>query len=160
MIMAKKVKAIPEGFHTITPHLVVKDGAKALDFYRQAFGAEVNSALKGPDGKNLMHAELRIGDSVFMLSDEFPEWGVRGPLSLGGTPVTIHLYTENADAAFKRALDAGCTVKMPLGDAFWGDRYGQVVDPFGHQWSIATHIQDLTPEEIEKGMASMNMEKP
>ncbi|MCI0615489.1 VOC family protein [bacterium] len=152
--MPQKVKAIPDGFHTITPHLTVKNGAQAIEFYKKAFGAEVLRAVNGPDG-SLMHADLRIGDSMLMLNDEFPAWQVVGPQTLGGTPVTVHVYVQDADAAFKRAIDAGCTVKMPLMDQMWGDRYGQLVDPFGHQWSIATHIEDPTPEEIQKRMANM-----
>ena len=152
--MPQKVKAIPDGFHTITPHLTVKNGAQAIEFYKKAFGAEVLRAVKGPDG-SLMHADLRIGDSMLMLNDEFPDWKVLGPQSLGGTAVTVHVYVQDADTAFQRALDAGCTVKMPLMDQMWGDRYGQVVDPFGHQWSIATHIEDPTPEEIQERMANM-----
>jgi PhnB protein len=152
--MPQKVKAIPDGFHTISPHLTVKNGEQAIEFYKKAFGAEVNRVTKGPDG-SLMHADLRIGDSMLMLNDEFPDWKVLGPQALGGTPVTVHLYVQDADAAWKRAVDAGCTVKMPLQDQFWGDRYGQLVDPFGHQWSIASHIEDPTPEEIQKRMANM-----
>ena len=152
--MPQKVKAIPDGFHTISPHLTVKNGEQAIEFYKKAFGAEVLRATKGPDG-SLMHADLRIGDSMLMLNDEFPDWKVVGPQALGGTPVTVHLYVQDADAAWKRAVDAGCTVKMPLQDQFWGDRYGQLLDPFGHQWSIATHIEDPTPEEIQKRMANM-----
>ena len=152
--MPQKVKAIPDGFHTITPHLTVKNGEQAIEFYKKAFGAEVLRDVKGPDG-SLMHADLRIGDSMLMLNDEFPDFKVLGPQSLGGTAVTVHLYVQDPDAAFKRATDAGCTVKMPLQDQFWGDRYGQLVDPFGHQWSIATHIEDPTPEEIQKRMANM-----
>jgi PhnB protein len=152
--MPQKAKAIPDGFHTISPHLTVKNGEQAIEFYKKAFGAEAVRVTKGPDG-TLMHADLRIGDSMLMLNDEFPDWKVLGPQALGGTPVTVHLYVQDADAAWKRAVDAGCSVKMPLQDQFWGDRYGQLVDPFGHQWSIATHIEDPTPEEIQKRMANM-----
>lgn len=148
--MPEKVKPIPEGFHTITPHLTVQNGEEAIDFYQRAFGAEVRRINHGPDGKSLIHADLKIGDSILMLVDEFPDWNVLSPLSIGGSSVTIHLYVEDADAAFQRAVEAGATVKMPLMDAFWGDRYGQVADPFGHQWSIATHIEDPSPEEIKK----------
>lgn len=140
-------KSIPDGFHTITPHLVVPDAARAIDFYKRAFGAQETARHMMPDGKAVMHAQLKIGDSVIMLANEFPPMGL-SPKSRGGTSVTIHLYVENADAAFDRAVKAGCTVKMPLSDQFWGDRYGQVEDPFGHQWSIATHKQDLTNEQI------------
>jgi PhnB protein len=151
--MSEKVSPIPQGFTTLTPHLVVRDAAKAIEFYKSAFGAEEIARMPGPDGK-LMHAELKIGDSIVMLADEFPEWGSNGPLTLGGTPVTLHLYVEDADAAFNRAVEAGATVKMALNDAFWGDRYGQLADPFGHTWSIATHVKDLTPEEMNAAAAA------
>src|SRR5437870_2833393 len=144
--MAGKAKAIPEGYHTLTPHLVVRDGTRATEFYKQAFGAEIRGIHYGPDGKSVMHAEVKIGDSILMLSDEFPQMGVLSPQSRGGTSVTIHMYIEDADAAFNRAVSAGATVTMPLMDAFRGDRYGQVVDPFGHLWSLGTHTQDLASE--------------
>jgi PhnB protein len=149
-----KVKPIPNDMHTITPHLVCADASAAIAFYQQAFGATELSRLPGPGGK-LMHASVRIGDSTVMLVDEFPEWGSVGPKALKGSPVTLHMYVTDADVAFKRAVDAGATVKMPLEDMFWGDRYGVLIDPFGHQWSIATHIRDLTPEEIREGMKKM-----
>jgi len=140
-------KPVPDGFHTITPHLVVPDAAKAIDFYKKAFGAEEKDKFLMPDGKGVMHAELRIGNSIFMLGGERPPTCL-SPKSLGGSSVTINLYVENADASFNRAVKAGCTVKMPLSDMFWGDRYGQVEDPFGHRWSLATHKQDLSREQI------------
>jgi uncharacterized glyoxalase superfamily protein PhnB len=140
-------KSIPDGFHTITPHIIVQDAAKAIEFYKKAFGAQENTRHLAPDGKNVMHAQLKIGNSVLMLASEFPP-GCLSPKSRGGTSTTLHLYVENADAAFDRAVKAGCTVKMPLSDQFWGDRYGQVEDPFGHLWSIATHKQDLTDVQI------------
>ena len=140
-------KPIPDGFRTITPHLVVSDVAKAIDLYKRAFGAHDEDKFIGPDGKSVMHAQLKIGDSMLMLGNEFPPHCL-SPKSRGGTSVTINLYVENADAAFDRAVKAGFTVKMPMMDQFWGDRYGQVEDPFGHQWSIATHKQDLTKEQI------------
>lgn len=149
-----KVKPIPNDMHTITPHLVCANASAAIAFYQKAFGATELTCLPGPDGK-LMHASVRIGDSTVMLVDEFPQWGSLGPKALKGSPVTLHMYVEDADAAFKRAVDAGATVKMPLDDMFWGDRYGILVDPFGHQWSIATHIRDLTPAEIQEGMKNM-----
>lgn len=145
--MKAKVKPIPEGTHSLTPHLVIKGAAQAMEFYRKAFGAEEICRMPTPDGK-IMHAAMRIGDSQFMLVDEFPEMGCRGPLSLGGTPVTVHLAVEDADAVFSQAVGAGAKVNMPLADMFWGDRYGKVVDPFGHEWSIATRKEDLTPEQI------------
>lgn len=149
--MSQPVSPIPEGFHSITPHLVCEGAADALAFYQRAFGAVEVGRMDGPDGK-IMHAEMRIGNSMIMLADAFPEYGSRGPRALQGTPVTIHLYVEDADAVWERALAAGATVQMPLEDAFWGDRYGQVVDPYGHQWSIATHQRDLIPQQIEEAM--------
>lgn len=148
------VKAIPDGMHTVTPHLIIEGAAKALDFYKAAFGAEELSRLPGPDGR-LMHASFRIGTSVLFAADAFPEWGSNGPQHFKGTPVTIHLYVEDCDAAFARAIAAGCAVKMPPADMFWGDRYGVLTDPFGHAWSIATHTRDLTPAQIEEGFAAM-----
>ena len=148
--MKKQVQPIPPGFHTLTPHLVVKDASNAIEFYKKAFGAEEIRRAPAPDGKSLMHAELQIGDSRLMLVDEFPEMDCRGPKSIGGTPVTIHMFVEDVDAAFSNAVAAGAEVKMPLDDMFWGDRYGVLTDPFGHSWSLATHKEDLTPEEIAK----------
>src|SRR5215467_8671161 len=145
-----EVKAIPAGFHTLTPHLTVRDADKALDFYKNALGAEVLNVARTPDGR-VLHAMLRIGDSPLMLNDEFPEMGGLSPLSTGGSGVTIHIYTENVDQAFDRAVNAGAKVKMPLMDQFWGDRYGIVTDPFGHSWSLATHVKDLSPEEMQQG---------
>ncbi|PWT92757.1 MAG: glyoxalase [Acidobacteria bacterium] len=147
--MAEKVKPIPDGFHTVTPHLVVRDAKKALEFYQRAFGAEVLGVSPTPDGK-VMHAAIRIGDSLVMLNDEFPDWKVLSPLSLNGTPVTIHLAVQDVDASYDRAVKAGATAAMPVQNQFWGDRYGQVVDPFGHRWSIATRVENLSPDEIEK----------
>ncbi len=150
--MKNTTKAIPDGFNTLTPHLVVKGASQAIDFYKKAFGAEEMKRMPGPNGKSIIHAELKIGNSRLMLVDEFPEMNARGPETIGGTPVTIHMFVEDADAVFNRALDAGAQVRMPLADMFWGDRYGVVADPFGHLWSIATHKEDLTPEEIGKRM--------
>ena len=143
------VKAKPEGYHTVTPHLIVRGGAKALEFYRAAFGAEETVRMPGPDGR-LMHAEMRIGDSVVMLSDEFPEPGSKSPQSLGGCSGGIFLYVDNVDAAFKRAVDAGCAAKMPPTDMFWGDRFARLTDPFGHAWAMATHVEDVPPEEMKR----------
>jgi len=145
-----QVKAVPEGMHTVTPHLVCAGAAEAIEFYKNAFGAEEMARLPGPQGK-LMHAAVRIGDSTVMLVDEFPEWGSLGPKSLKGTPVTIHLYVDNVDAFVERAVAAGAKVTMPLDNTFWGDRYGQLEDPFGHRWSVATHVRDVSPEEIREG---------
>jgi len=152
--MKNNTKPIPEGFNTLTPHLVVKGASKEIDFNKKAFGAEETRRMPGPDGKSIMHAELKIGNSRLMLVDEFPEMNARGPESIGGTPVTIHMFVEDADTVFNRAVNAGAQVRMPLADMFWGDRYGVLADPFGHLWSIATHKEDLTPEEIRKRMQS------
>lgn len=148
------VQPIPEGMHSVTPHLICKGAAEAIEFYKKAFGAIELSRLLSPEGK-VMHASLRLGDSVIMLNDEMPEWCSVGPLSLKGSPVTIHLYVENADAAFAQAVRAGAKVTMPLDDMFWGDRYGKLEDPYGHQWSIATHVRDVTPEETQKAVEQM-----
>jgi uncharacterized glyoxalase superfamily protein PhnB len=145
----KPKKGIPPGFTTLTAHIVVEGAADAMDFYKRAFGAEELGRAPMPDGQRLMHGLMRLGDSMLMLVDAFPEFGARGPKAIGGSPVTLHVYVEDADEAFQRALDAGCTVAMPLADMFWGDRYGKVRDPFGHEWSIATKIKDMTPEEME-----------
>lgn len=147
-------KAIPDGMHTLTPHIVCEGASDAIAFYRKAFNAEELTRLPAPGGK-VMHAAIRIGDSVVMLMDDFPEWGSLGPKALKGSPVTLHLYVQDVDAAIKQAVAAGAQVTMPAADMFWGDRYGQVVDPFGHRWSIATHKEDLTPEEIQRNMAQM-----
>jgi PhnB protein len=150
--MSTKVQAVPQKFHTLTPHIVVRGAENAIEFYKNAFGAELlGDVAKLPDGK-VMHALLRIGDSFLMLNDEMPEYGALSPLSGGGSSVTIHIYTDKVDAAFDRATSAGAKVKMPLMDQFWGDRYGVVTDPFGHQWSLATHVKDLSPEEMKRGM--------
>jgi PhnB protein len=148
--MTNRIKAVPEGYHTLTPHLVVKGATQAIEFYKNAFGAEEIIRLPGPDGQSIMHAELKIGDSRLFLVEEFPEMDSRAPQSLGGTPVTIHIYVEDADTVFNQAVAAGAQVRMPLEDAFWGDRYGQVTDPFGHRWSLATRKENLTPEEISQ----------
>lgn len=143
------VRPIPEGFHTVTPHLVVKDSNAAIAFYTKAFGAKELFRMPGPDGK-IMHAEIMIGDSHVFLADEFPDMGSCAPS--GSSPVTIHLYVPDVDAVHAQAVAAGATAPMPVMDMFWGDRYGKVVDPFGHHWSIATHKQDLTPEQMAEGM--------
>ena len=143
------VKPIPEGFRTVTPHLSLNGCAEAIEFYKKAFGAEEACRMPGPGGK-IMHAEIRIGDSVLMLADEFPDMGSRGAQTIGGTPVTVHLYVTDVDATFDRAVKAGAKATMPVADMFWGDRYGRLEDPFGHHWSVGTHKEDLTPEEIGK----------
>jgi PhnB protein len=147
--MAKTSQAIPKGYHTVTPSICVAGAAKAIEFYKKALGAEEIMRFPGPDGK-LIHAEIRVGDSVIMLGDEMPEQGARSPKSYGGTPVSFFVYRENVDAEWKRAVDAGAKEVMPLQDMFWGDRTGCLEDPFGHRWWLAQHIQDLTPEEIQR----------
>jgi PhnB protein len=145
------VKPVPDGYHTITPALTIRDAAKAIEFYKAAFGATERGVMKGPDGK-IMHAELKIGDSIIMMSDEFPEFGSLSPQSVGGTSVNLHIYLDGVDAAFDRAVQAGATVVMPVMDQFWGDRYGRLKDPFGHNWSIATHTADLSMDDMKRGM--------
>jgi PhnB protein len=149
-----QVKPIPDTMHSITPHLVCAGAAEAIEFYKQAFGAVEVGRIPGPDGK-LMHAMIRIGDSPVMLVDEFPQWNSFGPKALKGTPVTIHLYVEDVDAVVGEAIEAGAQVVMPVEDMFWGDRYGVVEDPFGHRWSVATHIRDASPEEIRAAAGKM-----
>jgi PhnB protein len=148
--MAKKAKAIPEGYHTVTPSLVVDDGARAIDFYRKAFGAQERMRMPGPDGR-IVHAEIQIGDSRVMLSDEMPDMDVRSPKAYNGTPVGFYVYVENVDEAWRRAVDAGAKEVSPLTDMFWGDRIGSLQDPFGHKWNLAQHVADPTPEEMQKG---------
>ena len=148
------VQPIPQDMHTVTPHLVCAGAADAIDWYVRALGAQELSRLPGPNGK-LMHGSIRIGNSTVMLTDEEPSWRSFGPLALGGSPVTLHMYVTDTDAAFQRAVDAGAAVIMAPADMFWGDRYGQISDPWGHKWSIATHIHDYTPEEMQANMAKM-----
>lgn len=145
--MAKPGKPIPDGYHTITPHLVVDGASKAIEFYTKAFGAEELYRMPGPGGK-VMHAEIKIGDCHVMLADQFPEYGACAPEKGKSSPVVLHIYSNDVDAAMAKAEKAGATVTMPAQDQFWGDRYGKLTDPFGHSWSIATHKEDLTPEEI------------
>jgi PhnB protein len=152
--MTNATKALPECMHTVTPHLICAGAAEAIEFYKKAFGATEQSRMPGPNGR-LMHAAIRIGDSTVMLVDEMPEWGALGPKALKGSPVTIHLYVDDVDAVTAQAVRAGATVKMPVADMFWGDRYGQIEDPFGHRWSIATHVRDVTPAEMRKAIESM-----
>ena len=157
-----KPKPIPDGYRTVTPYLTVQGAAKAIEFYKRAFGAHDEGRMDSPDGKRVIHAEIRIGDSMVMLSDEFPGMGARSPQALGGTTASIFLYVPDVDAAFKRAVDAGAKALMPPTDMFWGDRFGKLVDPFGHEWAMATHQEDLSDEEIRKrGAAAMaNMGQP
>jgi PhnB protein len=148
-------KPIPEGYHTLTPYLAVDDAAEAIEFYKQAFGATERMRMDAPGGK-IGHAEIEIGDSVVMLSDPFPQSTVKSPKEIGGTSASVFMYVEDVDAVVQRAVDAGATVSMEIEDMFWGDRFGSIADPFGHTWSIATHVEDLAPEEIaERGKAAM-----
>jgi len=151
--MTENVNPIPPGMHTITPHLVCAGAAAAIEFYKEAFGAVEIARMAGPDGK-LFHAMVRIGDSFLMLVDDFPDMRALGPKALGGSPVTIHLSVVDADATFRRATAAGATPRMPVTEMFWGARYGQVVDPFGHIWSVATQVRELTTEQILENMKS------
>ncbi len=155
------VKPIPEGYHTVTPYLAVNDAARAIDFYKRAFGAQERGRMEGPPGK-IGHAELKIGDSIIMLSDEFPGAGCRAPQSLGGTTVNLFIYVKDVDAAFNQAVSAGAKVEMPVADQFWGDRYGKLTDPFGHSWALATHKEDVAPEEMrqraQQAMAKMGQQ--
>jgi PhnB protein len=151
-------KPIPEGYHTVTPYLAVDDAAAAIEFYKRAFGATERSRMPGPDGK-VAHAEIQIGDSLIMTSDQFPQSSVKPPKEIGGATASIFLYVEDVDSVVQDAVDAGATITMPVEDMFWGDRFGQVSDPFGHIWQIATHVEDVSPEDMEKraqeAMASM-----
>jgi PhnB protein len=146
-------RAVPEGFHTVNVYLNVPNTVEAIAFYERAFGAKQILRMAGPDGKSTMHAEIQIGDSILMLADENPQIGTKSPKSLGGTASSVHLYVEDADALFNRAIKAGCQMSAPLMDAFWGDRFGKLTDPYGHLWSIATHKEDVSPEEIGRRAA-------
>jgi PhnB protein len=143
------VKPIPDGYHTVTPYLAVEDAAAAIDYYKKVFGATERVRMDTPDGK-IGHAELEIGDSLVMLADAVPQFSTRAPTEVGATTASIFLYVEDVDAVVKGAVDAGATVLMEVADQFWGDRFGTVQDPFGHQWSVATHVEDVPPEEIEE----------
>ncbi|HSB69049.1 MAG TPA: VOC family protein [Candidatus Methylomirabilis sp.] len=148
------VKAIPTGHRTVTPYLAIKNAVKALEFYKKGFGATESFRIVMPDGR-LGHAEIRLGDSLIMLADEFPEFGGKSPDTLGGSPVSIHLYVEDVDAFFKRALAAGAKERKPVMDQFYGDRSGQLEDPFGHLWWVATHKEDIAPEEMQRRVEAM-----
>ena len=153
--MAGKVKAVPEGTHSITVHLSVKEATKAIDFYQKAFGAQLLNVHKTPDGK-VIHATLKFGDSQVMLADEFPGMGtIASPQTLGGSTVVLNYYVEDVDGLFNQAVAAGAKVTMPLANQFWGDRYGQVVDPFGHAWALGSHVEDVAPEEMERRANAM-----
>ena len=147
--MAPQVKAIPDGYHTMTPMLTVGDAARAIEFYKKAFDAQQLFRMDSPNG-TVMHAELKVGNSIFMLGEENPQTGCQSPASLKGTPTALYLYVENADTAFNQAVSAGAKTEMPLSDMFWGDRGGSVIDPFGHRWWLATHKEDMTPDQIKQ----------
>jgi len=147
--MTEKPKAVPEGTHTITAHLSVREAVKAIDFYQRAFGAQLLFVHRMPDGR-VMHATLQVGDSRVMLADEFPGMGTPAPQTLGGSPVVLNIQVENVDELFNRAVEAGAMVTMPLANQFWGDRYGQLTDPFGHSWALLSHVEDVPREEMER----------
>jgi PhnB protein len=149
-----KSKPMPAGMHTVTPHIICAGAAEAIEFYKKAFGAQEMFRLPGPDGK-LMHGSIRIGDSAVMLAEENEKHGIFGPKHLKGSPVIIHLYVEDADAFVARAAEAGANVTMPVAEMFWGDRYGRLQDPFGHMWSVSTHVRDVTPDEMKQAVQSM-----
>jgi PhnB protein len=144
------VEAVPKGCNTVNVYLVLQNAEEAMEFYRKAFGFESGLCMPGPDGKSTMHAEMHLGNSTIMLTDENPQWETKAPATLGGSPASLHLYVDDVDALFGRAVAAGCQVKFPVTDMFWGDRYGKVEDPFGFQWGIATHTEDVAPEEMER----------
>lgn len=144
-------KAIPEGYHSVSPMFMFRDARKAIDFYKRAFGALERYVMPAPDGKGVMHAEMMIGDSIIMMGEEHPNESCRSAETLGSSPVSFYLYLENVDEAFGKALAAGATVLMPVGEMFWGDRAGTVQDPFGYSWTLASHTRDLTPAEIREG---------
>lgn len=150
--MSKAAKPIPDGYHTITANLIVDDGAKALKFYATAFGAKFSeeTVCLCPESSKIMHAELKIGNSFLHLADEFPQMNTKSPKSYGGTPVSLYLYVDDVDKSVKQAVDAGCEVEMPATDMFWGDRFAAVKDPFGHQWALASRVEDLDQTEINK----------
>jgi len=145
------MRAIPERFHSVTPMVMFKDSRKAIEFYKRAFGATELFAMPGPEGKGVMHAELLIGDSIIMMGDENPQDACKSAESMGGSPVSFYIYLENVDEAFRKAMEAGAETRMPVEDMFWGDRAGTVQDPFGYKWTLATHIKDLTAQELQEG---------
>jgi len=152
--MAKNVQPVPDGYHTVTPYLVLRDAKGAMEFYRRAFGAETKTSMPAPDGR-IMHAEMKIGNSMVFMADEFPEWSpeTKSPQTVGCVTGSTFLYVPDVDTVFKRAVDAGAKVVMPVTDMFWGDRFGKVTDPYGHHWGIATHTEDVAPEEMKKRQA-------
>lgn len=144
------MRPVPEDFHTITPHITVRNASDAVEFYHKAFGAQELLRNFGPDGKSIIHCEMLLGDSRFFINEEYLEWGVKSPLTLQGSPITLHMYVEDVDASWQRAMDAGAEVLMPLADQFWGDRYGIVRDPFGHKWSMASRREDPSPADLHE----------
>jgi uncharacterized glyoxalase superfamily protein PhnB len=152
-------KSIPEGFHSVTPVFVVKDARKAIEFYKRAFAAEELFAMPGPNGKGVMHAEVKIGNSILMMGEENPQEPCKSAETMGGSPVSFYIYVENVDAAFQKAVAAGAEVRMPVEDMFWGDRVGTVQDPFGYSWSLATNLQQPTPQEIQEGAKAFFAQK-
>ena len=150
-------KPIPEGYHSVTPYLVVQGAAEAIEFYKKALGAE--EVFRLPMGDRIGHAEIRIGDSMVMLADEFPDMGHLGPKSRGGTTVSLMVYVDDVDSAFRQALDAGATEQRPVENQFWGDRMGTLTDPFGHQWSLATHVEEVSPDELQRRMEQFSSQQ-
>lgn len=148
--LSRAVEPIPEGYHTVTPGLTIRGAGKAIDFYKKAFGAQVLDRVDGPGGKGVMHAALQVGDSRIFLSDEMPGTECRSPETLGGTTGSFYLYVKDVDSAVKKAVDAGATLKQPVENMFWGDRFGSVADPFGYVWNLATHVEDVAPDELRK----------
>jgi PhnB protein len=148
--MSENVKMIPEGYHSVNPYLVVRNADRAIEFYKKAFGAEERFRMHGPDGKTIMHAELKIGDSVFMLTEESSDMKALSPESIGGSPISLYVYVTDVDSVFNQAVSEGATILHPVNDQFYGDRSGYLKDPFGHLWSIATHKKDLSPDELKK----------
>ncbi|WP_395833075.1 VOC family protein [Archangium violaceum] len=149
----KKVQPIPKGYHIVTPSLIVRGAAQAIEFYKKAFGAKELYRMEGPDGK-MLHSEIKIGDSIIMVGDEYPDMGASSPQSIGGSASSLMIYTRDVDALFNQAVAAGAKVAMPVADMFWGDRYGKVTDPFGHQWQLATHKEDISPKEMKRRAAA------
>ena len=152
--MAGKVKPIPEGYGSVTPYLIVQDAANAIDYYKKVFGATERMRMPGPDGK-IAHAEIQIGSSYIMLADENPEMGARSPKTVGGSPISLLVYVENVDRTVEKAVAAGAKVKSKVENKFYGDRMGGIEDPFGHQWYVATHVEDVSPEEMQRRMEAM-----
>lgn len=152
--MSKPIQPIPDGYHSVTPYLIINGAAKAIDFYQRAFGARERMRLPGP-GDIVMHAEIEVGGSVIMLADECPQMNALSPQTLGGTPVLLHLYVPDADAMFAAAVAAGAQVEQPMENKFYGDRSGSVIDPFGHRWTLSTHVEEVSPEEIGRRIAAM-----